>query len=329
MTTETVSTDVARTYTPTVPPPRTRWFAPPQRLHWGAIFGGAIAALALWAMLNALGLAFGLTAIDPSDESLRGVGIFTGIWSIVAPLVALFIGGLVAGHGAGAGTSGDGALHGLVMWGLATVAGFFLVTRLVTTAAGGAAAMTSEIGGAFVGSGPEVAARFGIDADDALGPVNARLRAAGRPEVTAYELRSATRDVVQRAVQTGRLDRDMIVTALVERTDLTRADAEAVAARVDAQFAAAKARLRESAVASARSAGMVSWGIFGMLAVGLCAAITGAALGVTRRQRAWAYGAVSLPPMQPYYPTAPSSVPPPLTTPYVPPRPGDVVATVP
>ena len=40
------------------------------------------------------GLALGLSAVNPeATNSLRGTGIFTGIWSLVIPLIALFLGG--------------------------------------------------------------------------------------------------------------------------------------------------------------------------------------------------------------------------------------------
>src|SRR5262245_17914484 len=77
------------------------------RIRWGAVFGGAIAALGVWALLYAFGLAIGLSTVDPHEGNVRGAGIFTGIWSIVAPLIALFVGGLVASRGSDAMTRGS------------------------------------------------------------------------------------------------------------------------------------------------------------------------------------------------------------------------------
>src|SRR4051812_11214016 len=101
---------------------------PPPRLSWSAIFGGTVAALGIWILLYSFGIAIGLSAIDPNQaRSLKGSGIFTGLWSLIAPLIALFVGGLVAGRGAGSVTRVGGGTHGLVMWGLTTLAGVFLV----------------------------------------------------------------------------------------------------------------------------------------------------------------------------------------------------------
>src|SRR5687767_6362637 len=90
----------------------------PGRLSWGAIIGGAVAAVSVWMMLYALGIALGLSAVDPNNPgSLKSSGIFTGVWGLISPLVALFIGGLIAGRGAGPIDKGAGAVHGFVMWG--------------------------------------------------------------------------------------------------------------------------------------------------------------------------------------------------------------------
>jgi hypothetical protein len=110
------------------------------RVSWGAIFAGAVVALSMWAMLLAGGLAVGLTSLDPGDPStLRSSGIFTGLWGMIAPLVALFVGGLVAARSAGVIKRLDAGIHGLVMWGLATVAGTWLVGSFMATLIGGAA----------------------------------------------------------------------------------------------------------------------------------------------------------------------------------------------
>src|SRR5688500_12764152 len=97
--------------------------SPPARLSWGAIFAGAVAALGVWMMLYALGLALGLSSLDPNDpNTLKSSGAFTGIWGLITPLAALFVGGMVAGRGAGIVTKLGGAIHGLVVWGLTALA---------------------------------------------------------------------------------------------------------------------------------------------------------------------------------------------------------------
>ncbi len=81
------------------------------KLRWGAIWSGVFVSLGLWLLLHVLGVAAGLNAVDPEDGStLRAALIGTGIWSAIAPLLALLAGGLVTARGAGFITRRSGAL---------------------------------------------------------------------------------------------------------------------------------------------------------------------------------------------------------------------------
>jgi hypothetical protein len=281
---------------------------PPARISWGAIFAGAVAALGVWIMLYALGLALGLSSLDPNDPStLKSSGAFTGIWSLVTPLLALFVGGMVAGRGAGIVTKLGGAIHGVVVWGLTAIAGGWLLANLVATLVGGVAAVGktamqagtgAAIGAAQTQSGKQagsVAAGFGLDVDDALRPINQRLQAEGKPTVTAEQLRAAANDVVQQAWRQGRVDRALLVNGIAQNTALSRPDAEQIATRIEAQFDSAKANLGEKAhsvetgaLRAAETTGKAFWGIFGALFLGLASSIVGATAGVSKRQRRWA-----------------------------------------
>lgn len=159
--------------------------SPPLRLSWGAIFGGTVAALGIWLLLYALGLALGLSAMEPaSPGSARGAGIFTGLWSLITPLIALFVGGVVAARGAGVVTKSGGAIHGLVMWGLTAVGGVFLLASLLGTLIGGIA----SAGKAAVSAAGTAAA-------------SAAPSAAQNPAPLQDELQDATRSLQQKADQ--------------------------------------------------------------------------------------------------------------------------------
>ncbi|WNG34478.1 hypothetical protein F0U61_13165 [Archangium violaceum] len=283
---------------------------PPVRVSWGSIFAGAVTALGLWILLYALGLALGLSSINPQDTgSARSSGIFTGIWSIISPLIALFVGGVVAGRGSGAQTKSSGGMHGLVMWGLTTLVGLWLLGNLVSTLAGGlfsvgksavqATGSAVSAGAAQGGGVGQVAQSFGLDANDALRPINERLQAQGNPPVTASQLEAATRDVVRTAVQQGRLDRQLLVSSIAENTPLSRADAEEVASRVETQFKTFQGQagqavqsVQTGALKAADVTGKALWGVFGALFLGLISAILGGTVGVSKRQRIYAEGAV-------------------------------------
>lgn len=283
---------------------------PPVKVSWGSIFAGTVTALGLWVLLYSLGLALGLSSINPQDAgSAKSSGIFTGIWGILAPLIALFVGGIVAGRCAGVQTKSSGGIHGLAMWGLTTLVGLWLVGNLVSALAGGlfsvgktavqATGATVAAGASQAGGLGQVARSFGLDANDALRPVNERLLAEGKPQVTANQLEAATKDVVQTAVQQGRLDREILVSSIAEKTALSRADAEEVAGRVEAQFNAAQGKVGQAAqqvqtgaLQAADATGKAFWGVFGALFLGLISAILGGTVGVNKRQRIAAEGAV-------------------------------------
>jgi hypothetical protein len=105
----------------------------PFRVSWGALFAGAAASVGMLILLYALGLALGMTTAS--------AGIFTGAWSLVAPIAALFIGGMVAGRSAGATSRLGGALHGMVVWSIAAVASAYLVANVFGGLLGSAVAV--------------------------------------------------------------------------------------------------------------------------------------------------------------------------------------------
>ena len=283
---------------------------PPVKVSWGSIFAGVVTALGLWALLYSFGLALGLSSINPQDAgSAKSSGIFTGIWGLISPLIALFVGGIVAGRCAGVQTKASGGIHGMVMWGLTTLVGIWLIGNLVSSLAGGlfsvgksavqATGSAVSAGASQSGNLGQLARSFGLDANDALRPVNERLRAEGKPQVTANQLEAATKDVVQTAVQQGRLDRQILVSSIAENTALSRQDAQEVANRVESQFNAAQGQagqavqqVQTGALQAADATGKAFWGVFGALFLGLISAILGGTVGVNKRQRIYAEGAV-------------------------------------
>lgn len=284
----------------------------PFKLSWSAIFGGAFVALGIWILLYCLGLALGLSSVDPSNPgSAKSAGIGTGIWSLIAPLIALFIGGFVAARTAGVLDKGGGALHGAVLWGLTTLAGVILMSMALSSLMGAVfnvgktavgAAGTAVVGAASQGG--EAAKTFGLDANDALGPVNQRLTQEGKPTITADQLKAATSDALSTAARTGQLNRETLVTAIADNTKLSRRDAEDVANRIEQQFNQTKGQVQQQAqqvgqqvqqgaLKAADTTGRVFWGIFGALLLGLISSVLGATVGVSRRQRVYAEGAVA------------------------------------
>ncbi|HUS31675.1 MAG TPA: hypothetical protein VMZ53_24400 [Kofleriaceae bacterium] len=94
-------------------------------------------AVALWSLLQMLGMGIGLSSIDLGSEgSLRHVRVGNSVWSMLAPLIALAVGGIVAGKLASTFDQRVGATHGFVVGALSSVIGLILTVSLVSMLAG-------------------------------------------------------------------------------------------------------------------------------------------------------------------------------------------------
>lgn len=122
-----------------------------KRIWWGAIFAGSIITLLVSFMLGLLGIAIGAASVDfHKGISAEGAGRSALIWWLVITLIAYFCGGCVAGRLAGVLRRGDAMLHGIVTWGVVTIA----VVVLVGSAVGGVlSGMTNFLAGGLQGQG--------------------------------------------------------------------------------------------------------------------------------------------------------------------------------
>jgi hypothetical protein len=134
-------------------------------LSWGAILAGCIAALSVHLLATLLGLGLGLSMADPlrgsrpGEEFTIGVGI---AWSVSA-LLALWVGGWVAGRGARTTNANLGGLHGFLVWSTATVVTALLITSGTSALIGGAAKLAGKTA-AVAGKGLATAGNQAADA---------------------------------------------------------------------------------------------------------------------------------------------------------------------
>jgi hypothetical protein len=111
-----------------------------RRVSWGSIFAGVVVAMVIMLSLGLLGTGIGLGVVNPTEQNaFSGVGIGAGIWFGISTLIALFFGGWVAGKLAGYPRRSIGTLHGVVVWGLAGVFSFFIMTTTAGMLLGGVA----------------------------------------------------------------------------------------------------------------------------------------------------------------------------------------------
>ncbi len=102
-------------------------------VRWSAIFAGTAVGVGVWLLLQIFGMGAGLAAVDADHAgSLRDVGIGTSVWSLVAPLIAIFAGGWIAARLAATRDEKVGGLHGVIVWALTSVLGVMLAVSLVS-----------------------------------------------------------------------------------------------------------------------------------------------------------------------------------------------------
>ena len=88
----------------------------PQRIRWGAVFGGAVLGIALLALLTSLwfALAYG-SEVDSIRQNLE--------WYVgISAIGCLFLAGLMAGWLSGVHGAGSGFFNGVTIWALMLIA---------------------------------------------------------------------------------------------------------------------------------------------------------------------------------------------------------------
>lgn len=113
---------------------------------WGAVIAGLIAAIGVHFLMLMLGMAAGLGAAEPATDDNPAAAIGAGaaaVWSISA-LIAMWVGGWVAGRCAVRVHSVSGGVHGFLVWCLATIITLFLITSSAGRIIGGSAQLVGQ-----------------------------------------------------------------------------------------------------------------------------------------------------------------------------------------
>ncbi|NLF29878.1 MAG: hypothetical protein GX591_03200 [Planctomycetes bacterium] len=269
-----------------------------KRSSWGAVFAGVAIALGVQLLLGTLGLAIGLTVINPGEEQdpLGGVGIGGAIWWVVTTAIALFVGGCVAGRLAGFPTRTSGALHGAVVWSVATLLGLYLIYSLVGTVIGGLWSVTATtVQAAGQAAGQAVQAVVPSDALDTIR--QEAMQAAGQQGGQGgQEVQDALNQLFREGdvSEVSQADQQAVVDALVANTDMSQQEAQQKVQQWVNQYQQARQQIGQAAeqvpqkaaevagTAADVSAGVL-WATFVMLLIGAIAAVVGGLLGAPTR----------------------------------------------
>ena len=301
--------------TPVVANPGAPW----RHVSWGAVLAGTVVAIMVMLLINLLTLGIGLQTVDPATEAepLAGVGTGATIGVIIANVIALFLGGWVAGRVAGETRRFEGALHGILTWGLVTLLSFWLLTtavgRLVSGVTGAIGQGLSLAGQGVAALAPDAAqavedalADQGVDLDairdEASQFIEQATEGEAQPEDAADEAAEAAEDIAQDPQAAGQqinqlidqvfgedpaadVDRDDIVAALVEN-GMSEAEAEQTVTNWEqtveearARLEAARQDLEEAAQSATDSIGSAAiWAFVGLL-IGAVIAMLGSMAG--------------------------------------------------
>jgi hypothetical protein len=96
-------------------PPRTAGFEG-LRVSWGGVWGGVLVSLGSLILLSALGVAVGVTAVNPDTADPEQLAQVAGVWGAVSLLASLFIGGLVATRTGMVYDRATGMFEGVLVW---------------------------------------------------------------------------------------------------------------------------------------------------------------------------------------------------------------------
>lgn len=275
-----------------------------RRISWGAILAGAVVALTVGLMLNALGAGVGATTVDATARatpSASSFGIGAAIWVLVSNLIGLAAGGYVAARLSGTSDNTDGTLHGLAVWGTTFLISAVLLGNLVSgiasTAASGA---SSLVGGVASGAGSaasavsqQVANRTdtGTLQNVAQGVID-RVQGAlsgggGAPaSMTSDQRKAEIGTLATRRVTDGQLsaqDRDRLTQLIAAEFNISPQDAGQRVQQAEQQATQAARQAEETARraadATAKGASIAAFSVFGILLLGAIAAVLGARRG--------------------------------------------------
>jgi len=240
------------------------------RISWGGIWAGVLTVMGTLLFLTTLGVAIGISAVEPGQTDAETFGTGAAVWSGLSLLIALFAGGMAATRLGMVFDKAAGAFEGALVW----VLSFLIVLWLAST---GVRLVASGISGMFSGISQTVGATVsGVD-DLSQGDVQQILARLNDPQ-TARTIAAAT-GMTQAEVQAQ-------LATVAQRVEAVRHNPEQAAAEVRQGTAQLMSRVRQQlptmAANAQDSATKAAWITFAAMLISLLAAIGGAMVGRRR-----------------------------------------------
>jgi hypothetical protein len=240
------------------------------RVSWGGIWGGVLVAMGILILLTALGVAVGISAVDPNAPDGEAIGVGAAVWAAVSLLLALYVGGMASTRIGAVFDKTTGMFEGALVWVLSLLVMGYLAGSGVGMVANGAFKL---VGGATQALGSMVT---GAAPDLTSGNVDQMLQKLKDPQ-TARTLASAT-GMPENEVQSN-------LSQIADRAQAAKDNPAQAATEVRQgvqgmmERARSEGRLSQAAE-KAKSAGTkTAWITFGAMILSLIAAVLGAMSG--------------------------------------------------
>jgi hypothetical protein len=161
----------------------TAWFGTEgMKVSWGGVFAGVLVAMGVSMLLAALGVAIGVTAVDPGAAAADpgAIGAGAAIWGALQLLLALFVGGMVATRVGAIIDRTTGFFEGVLVWVVSLILMAYLVASGIAAVASGA---FSLLGGATQTFGAVIQPQAAVQSIDVSGSVDEMAEQLRRPEL--------------------------------------------------------------------------------------------------------------------------------------------------
>lgn len=237
-------------------------------ISWAGIFAGLVSGLAVYMLLALLGVAIGLTAINPeAAEPVGQVPLFTGIWTAVSLIASAFVGGFVAARISGLTRKSDGMMHGLVAWGVSVIIFAYLISTSVGALLGGTMSVLGQAAQAVGGGAATMSQSPGMQSS-----LENLLKGAGGGNITQESM-----GTLQRQLSAG--DRNGAINTMVNQMGFTRERATTMVDRGMAIYGQAPETARDIAGSAVTGLSAASWSLFIGLLLSLALSIFGGRIG--------------------------------------------------
>jgi hypothetical protein len=261
----------------------TAWFGTEgMKVSWGGVFAGVLVALGVSMLLAALGVAIGITAVNPAETDPGTVGTGAAIWGAVQLLLALFVGGMVATRVGAIIDRTTGFFEGVLVW----VVSLMLMAYL---AASGIAAVTSGAFSLLGGATQTLDAVIQTDASIPTQGAVANIDVEGTVEEMIEQLRSP--ELVNRVASVTGLsvnETRSVLNDTATRVEANRNNPTQAAEEAQRGIATLFDRARASGALEAQAeeiqpeAASTAWLTFLAMLLSLAAAVAGAMFGRSR-----------------------------------------------